>query len=184
MRLTSYAAATMIAGSVLLAGCGGRSPYYAPASTASSPRHPAPPKAVARAMSPAAYVAAAGAIDLYEIQASELALQRASMQRTRDFAQTMIRDHKGTSSQLSLAGRRLNLLPSAMLDARHQAMIDQLSSASDFDATYKRQQVNVIGDALALHSAYASRGTSPTLRPVAVATLPVIQRHQRLLRYL
>lgn len=135
-------------------------------------------------MSPAAYVAAAGAIDLYEIRGSELALQRASMQRTRDFAETMIRDHKGTSSQLSLAGRRLNLLPSATLDARHQAMLDQLGSAADFDAAYKRQQVAVIADALALHSAYASRGTSPTLRPVAAATLPVIQRHQRLLRYL
>ena len=135
-------------------------------------------------MSPAAYVAAAGAIDLYEIQVSELALRRASMQRTRDFAQTMIRDHKGTSSQLSLAGRRLNLLPSATLDARHQAMLDQLASASDFDAAYKRQQASVIADAISLHAAYASRGTSPTLRPVAVATLPVIQRHQRLLRYL
>jgi predicted outer membrane protein len=184
MGVGKSAAVAAIIGSLIVAGCGGRSPYYSPTSSAPPSRRAAPPRAVARAVSPAAYVAAAGAIDLFEIQSSELAMERATMQRTRDFAQTMIRDHKGTSSQLSLAGRRLNLLPSATLDARHQAMLDQLSSASDLDAAYKRQQSVIIGESLTLHSAYAARGTSPTLRPVAAAILPVIQRHQRLLRYL
>jgi putative membrane protein len=96
----------------------------------------------------------------------------------------MISAHKGTSSQLSLAGRRLNLLPSATLSPRYQAMLDSLQAAANFDAVYRQQQTAVHREAVALHSAYAARGTSPTLRPVAAAILPVLQRHQRLLGYL
>ena len=96
----------------------------------------------------------------------------------------MIQAHRGTSAQLSLAGRRLNLLPSATLDARRQALIDRLQAAPNFDALYKQQQLAVHQDALTLHRNYAARGTSPTLRPVAAAIVPVIERHLRLLRYL
>lgn len=148
-------------------------PYQAP--------RVAPPSA---APSSAAYVAHAASIDLFEIQSSELALQRSTTQRVRDFASMMIEAHKGTSAQLSLAGRRLNLLPSAQLSAKHQAMLDQLRSAASFDVTYRQQQLAVHQEALALHGNYAERGTSPTLRPVAAAILPVVQRHVRMLRYL
>src|SRR5205085_7842482 len=92
--------------------------------------------------------------------------------------------HKGTSAQLSLAGRRLNLLPSATLDAKRQAMFDALNAAPDFDSLYRQQQLAVHQEALTLHRNYAARGTSPTLRPVAAAMVPVIERHLRLLRYL
>jgi putative membrane protein len=96
----------------------------------------------------------------------------------------MIQAHKGTAAQLSFAGRRLNLLPSAMLDARHQAMLVQLQSAPNFDAVYRQQQMTVHQSALALHRSYEARGSSPTLRPVAAAAVPVIERHLRMLRYL
>jgi putative membrane protein len=137
-----------------------------------------------RAASAATYVATASSIDLFEIRSSELAMQRSSNQRVREFATMMIAAHKGTASQLSLAGRRLNLLPSARLNARHEALLQALSGTSEFDATYRRQQAAVHQEALALHSAYAARGASPTLRPVAAAMVPIIQRHQRQLRYL
>ena len=96
----------------------------------------------------------------------------------------MIQAHKGTSAQLSLAGRRLNLLPSATLMAHEQAMLDSLQSSSRFDAEYIRDQRAVHQEAINLDSGYAANGASPTLRPVAKASLPVEQRHLRLLAYL
>ncbi|HET9813198.1 MAG TPA: DUF4142 domain-containing protein [Sphingomicrobium sp.] len=168
---------------VVLAGCATHEERAAPAQRRIESRarpRPAPPVA----MSNAAYVRSAAAIDLFEIRSSELALQRSATRRVRDFAAMMIKDHKGTSSQLSLAGRRLNLLPSARLDAPHQAMLDALRQSANFDAAYKRQQLTVHQEAEALHSRYAASGTSPTLRPVAAANLPVVRRHLRLLRYL
>jgi hypothetical protein len=38
--------------------------------------------------------------------------------------------------------------------------------------------------ALALYQSFAARGDSPTLRPVAAADIPIIERHLRLLAYL
>ena len=111
-------------------------------------------------------------------------MQRSSNGRVREFAAMMISAHKGTSAQLSFAGRRLNLLPSATLDAKRQAMFDSLQAAANFDGLYRQQQLTVHQDALALHRNYASRGTSPTLRPVALAMMPIVERHLRLIRYL
>jgi putative membrane protein len=135
------------------------------------------PPIVIRPLFPADYMAAASSIDLYEIRSSELALTRSANPRLRDFARTMISDHQGTSAQLSFAGRRLNLLPSASLLPAHQAMFDELSASSDFDATYRRQQAAVHEAALKLHSAFAARGESPTLRAVARNAAPIERRH-------
>jgi putative membrane protein len=96
----------------------------------------------------------------------------------------MIQDHKGTSGQLSLEGRRLNLLPSATLRPGDEAMLDALAASNRFDADYVRDQRLVHQRAIDLDSGYAARGTSPTLRPVAQSALPIEQRHLRLIAYL
>ncbi len=140
------------------------------------------PPIVIRPLFPADYMAAASSIDLYEIRSSELALTRAANPRLRDFARTMIADHGGTSAQLSFAGRRLNLLPSATLLAAHQALFDELSASGNFDATYRRQQLAVHQAALKLHGDFAARGESPTLRSVARNAVPIVRRHLDMLR--
>jgi putative membrane protein len=96
----------------------------------------------------------------------------------------MIEAHQGTAAQLSLESRRLNLLPSARLLQRHSSMLNALEAAPDFDSVYRQQQSSIHLEAQQLYSSYAARGASPTLRPVAAAALPVIERHIRLLRYL
>ena len=166
---------------LLVAGCARE------ASQPSSPPYArrAPPRAApGPAVTPAQYVAQASSIDLFLIGASEIALRKSSNERTREFAQIEIAGHKGTSAQLSLEGRRLNLLPSAILSARHQAMLNELEQSMDFEALYRRDQLAVHKDAEALHGRYAVSGTSPTLRPVAQVVLPIIQRHLRMLKYL
>jgi putative membrane protein len=140
------------------------------------------PPVVIRPLFPADYMATASSIDLYAIRSSELALTRAANPRLRDFARAMIADHRGTSAQLSFGGRRLNLLPSATMLPAHQAMFDELSASGDFDATYRRQQVAVHQAALKLHSDFAARGESPTLRTVARNAAPIERRHLDMLR--
>jgi len=140
------------------------------------------PPIVIRPLFPADYMAAASSIDLFGIRSSELALTRAANPRLRDFARAMIADHRGTSAQLSFAGRRLNLLPSATLSPAHQAMFDELSASGDFDAAYRRQQIAVHQAAVKLHSDFAARGESPTLRTVARNAAPIERRHLDMLR--
>jgi hypothetical protein len=61
-------------------------------------------------------------------------------------------------------------------------LLDELSSSSDFDRSWVRIQRSVHGEALALHSDYARRGSSPTLRPVATNAAAVEQADLDLLR--
>lgn len=166
---------------LFIAGCAREESPRGPPPPYSRPARPRPP---GPAVSPAQYVAQASSIELFLIGASELAMQKSSRPRTREFAANEITAHKGTSAQLSLEGRRLNLLPSATLNPRHQAMLNDLERATDFDALYRRDELMVHQEAEALHGRYAASGSSPTLRPVAQLILPIIQRHQRMLKYL
>jgi putative membrane protein len=181
MTKTKVVASCMAA--LMVASCASDAPPP-PSGTQAPYRTQAGRRPAAPAASASAYLTAAAAIDLFEIRSSELALQRSSRQNVREFASMMVSAHTGTGAQLSLAGRRLNLLPSAKLDARHQAMLDALQSAGNFDALYRQQQLAAHQEALVLHRNYAARGASPTLRPVAAAAVPIIERHLRMLRYL
>ena len=175
MRLAPIALTGLIV--LALGGCAsGEPPRGRPAA--------GPLPIVVRPLFPADYMAAASSIDLFEIRSAELALTRTQNPALRNFARTMIADHQGTSAQLSLAGRRLNLLPAATLLPAHQAMADALSASSDFDPTYRRQQIAVHQAALKLHGDFAGRGESPTLRAVARNAGPIIRRHLDMLRRL
>lgn len=176
-RLAAYRSIAACALVLTLAGCATRQPAPAP-----STARPARPSQAAP--SAATFIATNGSIDLFVIRSSELALQRSSSPRVRDFASRMIAAHKGTSAQLSLAGRRLNLLPSASLRPAEQAMLDALQTSSSFDSDYVRDQRIVHQQAIALDSAFAANGQSPTLKPVASAALPIEQKHLKLLAYL
>ena len=142
----------------------------------------APPPVVVRPLFAADYVAAAASIDLFEMRSAELALERAQDPRLREFARMMVADHRGTSAQLSLAGRRLNLVPPAAMLPQHQALYEALVAAADFDPVYRSQQLTVHEAALKLHSDFAARGESPTLRPVAANAVPIVRRHLDQLR--
>jgi predicted outer membrane protein len=155
-----------------------------PAPPPTSARRPAPPPSRQPALSDANFVSENGSIDLFVIRSSELALRRSSSARVREVAQRLIADHKGTSGQLSLEGRRLNLLPSATLRPREQALLDAQATSSRFDSDYVRDMRVVHQRAVSIDAAYAAKGRSPTLRPVAAAALPIEQRHLRLLGYL
>ena len=156
-----------------VSACAGGEPPARPAASAEW----SPPRTSAPALSSSAYVARAASIDLFVIGSSRIAMQRSASSRIRDFARSELRSHEGLSAQLSLAGRRLNLLPSATLLPEHQAMLDQLQGASDLDGTYRRQQQAIHQQALALHANYAARGRSPTLKPVAAAAAQTIRAH-------
>lgn len=176
MRLVPIALASFCV--LALAGCATGEAPLAREARESADR----PPVVIRPLFPADYMATASSIDLFEIRSAALAQGRAANPRHREFARMMIAAHSGTSAQLSLAGRRLNLLPSATLLAEHQAMLDELGASGDFDSTYHRQQIAVHQAAVKLHGDFAARGESPTLRAVAKAAAPIVRRHLDIMR--
>ena len=167
-----------------LASCGGGGRERVPPPPRVSKAAPLSAENAAALNSPERFVNLASSGALFLIQGSEMAVSRVSDYRLRAAADGIAHDQLGISAQLTFAGRRLNLLPSAALAPRHRAMLDELRAAGNFDATYKRQMTEVLGDALALHRAYAVRGSSPTLRPVAAMAAPILSREVASLRRL
>ena len=167
MKAMRFAALAAIA---VLAGC-------------SSAPKPAPPPStfvlpsVSAALTPAIYVSLTSSSSLFAIRASELALQRSDSNRVRTAARAVIADQGGVGSQLSYAGRRLDLLPSATLTPAQADDLKRLSTSANFDADYKRTVGDALARALAAHETFARSGASPTLRPVAEMAAPVTKKN-------
>lgn len=168
--INGFAGAVVGCALLSLAGCASKPAAPPPTSTFILP-------STAAALTPAIYMTLASSSSLFAISASELALERSGNGSTRSAAQAIIADQGGVGSQLSYAGRRLDLLPSAALTDAQAAELDRLRQSGDFDRDYKK----VVGDALAkafeAHRSFAAAGSSPTLRPVAQMAAPVTKKN-------
>ena len=164
---------------LVLAGCvGGGSSRQRPATPASF----ALPSGTVAALSPAIYMRLASGISLFAIRASEIAAERSTDVNTRSAAQAIISDQGGVAAQLSYAGRRVDLLPSAVLSDAHSAELERLRASANFDADYRRAVGQALTQALEAHRAFARGGSSPTLRPVAEMAAPLTRRNLDRLR--
>ena len=163
MRAVTRFLVTVTVVTVALAGCGRReAPPPAP-----KPLPPVVRPPVTPAVSAEQYVKFESSRSLLVVRASELAMNRSANGRTLAIAGRLRADHNGIAAQLNMAGRRLNLLPSARLLTPDQMRFDDLSRASDFDSAYLQAMRSVVKDCRDAHSSYAAYGSSPTLRPVA-----------------
>jgi putative membrane protein len=136
--------------------------------------------AVAQQMAPDAYVAAAGAGDLYEKTSSQLVLQSTKDPKVRSFAQGMIRDHNKSTAMVKSAATKAGLKPKPpVMTPEQNQMVAQLrgESGTTRDRTYMTQQQTAHQQALALHQGYAANGTAAPLKTAAGEIAPVVQHH-------
>jgi putative membrane protein len=128
------------------------------------------------------YVEAMANGNMFEIESSQLALQKSRNARVRRFAQHMIDEHTRMSTELSTAVRSTgpNLTVPTAMDQRHQAGLQDLQNARagrDFDRMYMTAQVNAHNEALVVNQNYAQVGDDPALKQLATNTIPTIQEH-------
>jgi putative membrane protein len=127
------------------------------------------------------FVKTASIANLYEIQAGQIAEQRAQSADVKALAQMIVTDHTriGEDMTSTLKTSGLSIVPPDHLDAHHTALIRKLkaASASDFDLVYLRQQLNAHVEALKLMDGYAAHGDQASLRALAGKTAPIIKRH-------
>lgn len=162
---------TALAAAALLAGC---APKKAPPP---APPVPSPPVAMPTALDPESYMAFSASSALFAARASTFAEARGSTTKMKKYASQVVMDQTGIGAQLSFAGRYIDLLPSSRPLPQHQAMLEALANATDFDTTYKAQMARVLREAAAAHRAFEASGDSPTLRPVARFAAPVCEKN-------
>jgi putative membrane protein len=126
------------------------------------------------------FVQAAAQSDQFEIMEAHTALAQSTDPRVRTFAQKMVQAHQQTGASLMQAATEAGLeAPKPGLGGDESAFLAALQSqrGTDFDKTYVRQQILAHHAALVVEQGYATSGDDPTVRKVAVSTVPIIISH-------
>ena len=155
-------------------------PAVALAQTPQATPRPAATQAGAQAPAAADFVNRAAISNMFEIQSSQLAQQKAQNDRVRQFAQSMVQDHTAAGDKLKSSAQGIQgaTIPSS-LDQPHQQMVQTLQSASGpgFDRDYVQMQVTAHRDAVSLFDQYAQNGDNQQLKQFAQQTLPTLREH-------
>jgi putative membrane protein len=138
-------------------------------------------KAAAAKQSPGEiFVRKSQVANLFEIEAAQLAVERARDGNVRQFAEQMIKDRRAAAEKLQVAAGRSDItLSAAKLDDAHRQKMEKLrnAGAAEFDRTYMKMQIESHQQALKLHQDYARAGELPALKETAGDLARTIERH-------
>ncbi|MBV9748875.1 MAG: DUF4142 domain-containing protein [Acetobacteraceae bacterium] len=129
----------------------------------------------------------AAASDQFEIQSSQVALQKSHNRRVREFAQRMIDAHTQTTQQLSQIASSKGMALQPVLQPEQQKMLSDLQGMDGgraFDRAYLNDQVTGHSAAVTLFQNEIANGQDPQIKAFAQQTLPIIQDHLRMARSL
>lgn len=119
--------------------------------------------------------------DMFEIQSSKMAVDKARDETVKRFARMMIEAHQKTSAELksTVEAAQIKAQIPSTLDQAHKLKFDQLRSAAGdrFDATYGAMQVEAHQQAITVFENYARAGADAKLKEWAEATLPTLKQH-------
>ena len=137
--------------------------------------------AVEAGSNPATFVKTAALDGMTEVELGKLAASKSSTSDVKKFAQKMVQDHEQANQQLAAIARSKGLAVPTKLDAKHEAMVKELSSKSGaaFDSAYASHMAKAHTKAVALFEA-ASQSSDPDLAAFAKKTLPTLQEHEQL----
>lgn len=126
------------------------------------------------------FVLQAAQSDMFEIQSSQLASEKAG-DRVKDFAAKMIEAHKTTSVQLktAIASKSAKLTIPTEVSSSQKSMLDDLNGrkGDDLADQYVDDQVSAHKDAVSLFERYAEGGEDAELKAWAGKTLPDLKHH-------
>lgn len=125
----------------------------------------------------------------FEIQSSELALEKSENEAVKEFAERMVEDHSKAAEDLKKALESSDADSSYMgggLDDKHQKQLDKLQNLSGaaFDKRYIDAQIVAHNEAVDLFGNYARNGKDRALQAFAAQTLPTLKEHQAHVREL
>jgi len=118
-----------------------------------------------------------------EVALGNLALQKTSNQKIKDFANMMVTDHTKANNELMGIAKAKNISLPAAVDAEHQQKMDDLSklSGADFDKAYVNAMVAGHKSTLTLMRNEAASGKDADLKKFADKTSAVVQMHTEMI---
>jgi putative membrane protein len=126
------------------------------------------------------FMASAASAGMYEVQASQLALQKSDDPKQKAFAQTMIDDHTKAGDELKDLAAKKNVTLPTTLASSDQSMLDKLNkkdAGKDFDKAYRSQMQKSHKKAVSLFDNEARHGKDADVKTWAATTLPKLKHH-------
>ncbi|HRO59083.1 MAG TPA: DUF4142 domain-containing protein [Burkholderiaceae bacterium] len=156
---------------------------WAPTTMADPPGKPAPNRTNVQ---DELFVQLASAGDRFEIQASELALQKSGNDGIKDFAQRMKQAHSDTSAKLASIAQAANVPVSKSTPPDDQATLERLKSldGDGFDSAYLQAQLVAHQKAAQLLIWEAGQGQNGDLQRYAAAALVDVLAHMEAIQRL
>jgi putative membrane protein len=117
---------------------------------------------------------------MFEVQSSELAVQRGTDAQVKSFAQMMVTDHSAANAKLKALALAKGVMLPAELDKDHRKNLDKLKAAKpgkDFDETYADLMEDGHDKAVKLFAKAADGAKDPDVRKFAGETLPTLRMH-------
>jgi putative membrane protein len=162
-----------------LGGCGKKN-ETTPMGEASEAIAAMPDAAVAIGPSQA-FANAAAASDMFEIEASKLAVNKAGSAKVKRFAEQMIQAHTASTDKLKTAAATASpaIVPVAELSAAQQHTLADLRarSGAEFDTAYAKAQVDAHQQALDGLKSYSANGDVAALKKLATEHVPIVTAH-------
>jgi putative membrane protein len=114
-----------------------------------------------------------------EVQAAQLAQQKAASPQIKQFASRMVADHTKANDELHQIGRQANVTLPSQPDQKEMATEQKLRglNGASFDQAYAQEELRDHQEDVALFQKEATSGKDPALKGFALKTLPVLQQH-------
>jgi putative membrane protein len=117
-----------------------------------------------------------------EVKKGQLASEKASNQKVKDFGQRMVTDHSKANDELKALADRKGVTIPTKPDSKNEAMATKLGkmSGSEFDRNYMKDMVSDHEKDVAEFEKEANNGTDPDVKKWAADTLPTLQEHLKM----
>lgn len=119
-----------------------------------------------------------------EVQMAQLALQKSSNQKVRDFAQMMVKDHSDLNAKLMPMATQMGVSLPTRMSAADQSALSRLSrqSGSSFDRSYLASQKAAHSKTLALFQDAGAQADDVNLRNFFAQNAATISTHLEMLK--
>lgn len=156
--------------------------FALPAFAQQTAQPPSPATAAQAELTARQFIRSVAVGNMFEIQSSQIALDKSNNQDIQGFARQMVADHRKAGEELQAILARADGLSADMprqLDQAHRQKLEQLKTAAgmDFDRSYRQMQSEAHQETIALFDAYAKNGDNAEPRRWAQDTLPTLRGH-------
>lgn len=118
-------------------------------------------------------------VNMLEIEAGQLAQERAQMQEVKDYAQMIVTDHQNATQQLQQLAQQKNI---TLPDSMSQDHMDQMQNLRDatgqeFDQQYMDLMVSSHENAVSMFEDASNNIQDQEVQSFASSTLPALRQH-------